>query len=741
MNFFSNCKNTNQSMKFIEKVDLQRLYEVCNENLLNYPSKNPNDSSEWYKMTKTDLQNYKNKIKKNVVEVEYKRKKEDIGGRLYSSGCIQHMIKPIRNYLLNGTLTDIDIVNCHPTIIKYLFDTYNIQDIFLNEYINDREETMKKYNILNKEEILCIINSENINIKQNDLLKIFHSNIYGDNGLLNKMEKKFKENKNDLIKKIYKYVNSKKKENIKGSVFSHILGYYEDIILDKIIKFMNNNDIEISVLMFDGLMVYNNEKLNEEFLRKLEKFIFDKTNINVKLVYKSTDTDWRPIIGDVEEEKEEEDIIEKGEKFSIEKSRDLLSEHWVVDKKGKVIGLDLSLNSNFIKYMNNYVCKFYEPVCFGFRQFPYEHFKLYKEKQLEICLSSHSLEQNSQNTLFASTKSSYLKSFDKMDFIVDYKNGDKKICESGYEVYNLYNRQPSSYVEDIEDKCKLFFTYLYEIISDSNQEFYEYLLNWLSIKFQYGKVGMAIVLMSYDFGTGKGTFAECIEYLVGDRYTFTDTCGQRIGRQFNSLESNKLVGFYEEMANNSGENIIKSEIMKQKITDKKDWVEFKGVEPYMTTNLCDYIFITNGQNPVKIIVGDRRYVANKLSNKMLGNKEYFVNVKNNVKDNVEGLRYFFENRKVNIFEMKPIMTEAYKRIIELNEDIRQSFINDRLEDIMEGYNYNISCKELFDKFCEYCYENNYNGTRNFKYFIDYVISRTNYKKEKDVHKKTFIVKK
>jgi hypothetical protein len=37
---------------------------------------------------------------------------------------------------------------------------------------------------------------------------------------------------------------------------------------------MNNNDIEIFVLMFDGLMVYNNEKLNEEFLRKLEKFIF-----------------------------------------------------------------------------------------------------------------------------------------------------------------------------------------------------------------------------------------------------------------------------------------------------------------------------------------------------------------------------------------------------------------------------------------------------------------------------------
>lgn len=91
--------------------------------------------------------------------------------------------------------------------------------------------------------------------------------------------------------------------------------------------------------------------------------------------------------------------------------------------------------------------------------------------------------------------------------------------------------------------------------------------------------------------------------------------------------------------------------------------------------------------------------------------------------------------------MKPIMTEAYKRIIELNEDIRQSFINDRLEDIMEGYNYNISCKELFDKFCESCYENNYNGTKNFKYFIDFVISRTNYKKEKDVHKKTFIVKK
>lgn len=728
-------------MKLIEKVNLKRLEEVCNKNLQNYPKKNPNDNNKWYKMTLTDLQNYKEKVRKGVVEVVYKRKNEEIGGRLYSSGCIQHMMKPIRNYLLNGTLTDIDIVNCHPTIIKYLFDTYNIEDEFINDYIENREASMKKYSLLNKEQVLYIINNEVISSKQNKFLKNFHSNIYGENGLLVKMEKRFKEDKNDLIKKIYKYVNKKKTENKKGSVFSHILCYYEDIILDKMIKYMEGNDIEISVLMFDGLMVVNNNKLTEDFLRNLEEFILDKTRISVKIVYKSTDTEWKPIIEDVENEDDEDIHIidDNGEKFSIEKSRQLLRKHWVRDKKDKVIGLDYNLNSDFIEYMNKFVCKFYEPICYGFRRFEKTEFKLYKEKQLEICLSSISGENNSKNTLLGITKNVYCKAYDKMDFIVDYKNGDMKSGD-GQEIYNTYKRPKSHCVEDIEEKCNLFFNFLYEIISDSSEEVYEFILNWISIKLQYGKVGMAIILKG-EMGIGKGTFGECLMNIIGEQYVFIDACGSRINRQFNSLESNKLIGIYEEMVNNSGDNVLKNEIMKHKITDKKSWVEFKGVEPYMTTNLCDYLFFSNGQNPMKIVVGDRRYVVNKVSNKMIGNKEYFILVNQNVKDNLEGLRYYFENRDVNICKMKPIRTDAYKRLMDLNEDIRQSFINDRLEEIMDAYECQISCRELFDKFKNYCIENNYTGSLNFKYFIDFIIDKTEYVKYKDCHKKTYIKKK
>ena len=60
------------------------------------------------------------------------------------------------------------------------------------------------------------------------------------------------------------------------------------------IDYIEDRDMTIRTLMYDGLMVDHHEDLTEDFLRGLEEFIENQTTISIKLKYKPTETDWTP---------------------------------------------------------------------------------------------------------------------------------------------------------------------------------------------------------------------------------------------------------------------------------------------------------------------------------------------------------------------------------------------------------------------------------------------------------------
>lgn len=730
-------------MKLIEKVNIEKLKKVCDKNLKNYPKKKPNQSSKWYNKSKTDLLNYLKKLDKNgIVEVLYSRKSEDIGGRLFSKGCIQHMPKEIRNYILDETLIDIDIKNCHPTIIHYLFKKYDIDDEFLSEYINDREKSLKKYGLLNKEELMYVFNNENISSKYHKDIKKFHKNIYSkDFGLLCKIENDYKKQKIPLYKNIKKYITNIKNRimNINGSIFNHILTYYEDIILHEMIKFLESHSVSISVLMFDGIMVRKNDIMNISFLREMEIFVFDKTRINISLDLKNTKPEWEPIIEELEEEddEEEENSTNKLEKFDFVKTRELVEEHWEWNEKGtKVIGVDINIDSKFMKYMNRYLCKFINPASYGFRLFENESYKMIKKQDLEFFLSNIVSGNRQYDTLYIYTKSPFIKIYDKCDFIIDYKNKDV-IPNSLYNIYNLYQRPPSLYVENIEEKCPLFFNFIYEIISNSNIDLNELLLNWISYAIQKGKTKLALILKGIK-RIGKGNFKQILINLIGVQYTFTDECGTRIGARFNGIEMGKLIVFYEEMTNN-GEYNLKNEVMKNKITDKETVIELKNIEPFTSNNECNYVFISNNQSPMKIDRNEERFQVIKVNPKMKGKKEYFERLQKEVEDNIFGLRYYFENRQVKYTDLKIIETKDQEDNVWLNEDIRLKYISEKLDKYMELNDYKSTCKDIYEDFNNFCIDNCEYKRTNYRYFIDFIIQNSKYQKIVDKHsKKTYI---
>ena len=60
-----------------------------------------------------------------------------------------------------------------------------------------------------------------------------------------------------------------------GSIVNHILCHYENKILQLLVQHIQQKDIEICALMFDGLMVYGDYYKDDSLLKELEEVIKD----------------------------------------------------------------------------------------------------------------------------------------------------------------------------------------------------------------------------------------------------------------------------------------------------------------------------------------------------------------------------------------------------------------------------------------------------------------------------------
>ena len=65
-----------------------------------------------------------------------------LGGRLYGGGSIQGVWKPYRGLLMRGITTDIDMVNAHPVILRYVCLLHNEPCPNLEYYINHRDDCL-----------------------------------------------------------------------------------------------------------------------------------------------------------------------------------------------------------------------------------------------------------------------------------------------------------------------------------------------------------------------------------------------------------------------------------------------------------------------------------------------------------------------------------------------------------------------------------------------------------------------
>lgn len=133
-----------------EKIDTISLEKLINSNLLKDTFRNPFIS---YPNEKTQLLKYKDLLENNRIKVVYNKSGNNPFGRSnpkHSLGLFS-IRREIRHTLAKKYYIDIDIDNCHPTILYQICRHNNIECKMLRDYVMNRQHYLniiqKHYNV------------------------------------------------------------------------------------------------------------------------------------------------------------------------------------------------------------------------------------------------------------------------------------------------------------------------------------------------------------------------------------------------------------------------------------------------------------------------------------------------------------------------------------------------------------------------------------------------------------------
>jgi len=271
------------------------------------------------------LKSYRKYMKDNKDKKIKYLQKVDNYGRYYAENSLslQNLWQPIRHTISHKIYEDIDMVNAHPVILETYCKLNSIKCPCLTNLIMNYEKLVKDLMFrleLAREDVKKIIirlmyqgsfigisldlkiNMEYIpkwlKELQNEFRSICLQNYLLHKDKLSEIFKSYKKHIGFSISHNEQNEEEKKEEdkdkgecteirkNIHGSFLSLIIADIENMLLLKLKEKLENKGLEIGVLVFDGLMVKKNEKINIELLNEIRDEIYTETKYKINLKIK-----------------------------------------------------------------------------------------------------------------------------------------------------------------------------------------------------------------------------------------------------------------------------------------------------------------------------------------------------------------------------------------------------------------------------------------------------------------------
>ena len=301
--------------KFNDRVII--LNEIVDKTKLEYIINNNDFNQEVNNIAKNYLQTLDN-LGRKKVSYKQKDKHKD---RYYAIGsCLTYLKKEIRNSIMPLNIKDLDMVNCHCQILKFLCDKENVKCNILTNYIQNREIILESFGNDRKEIKKMFLSILNGGFKKlyskdttvNDYLKLFEEEIFRIQNYFYLKDKRY-------FKKDY---------NFMGKSLSRIVLDVENQILQTMIDYLVSKKVEILTLEYDGLKIYSNKKTKHWSINDLEKVIFKTIGINMKLAFK--------------------DIVDSFPSYGIRVSVDNIINENIIENRKQVIHHDHALEQKNI---------------------------------------------------------------------------------------------------------------------------------------------------------------------------------------------------------------------------------------------------------------------------------------------------------------------------------------------------------------------------------------------------------
>ena len=248
------------------------------------------------------INNYYKDSKNGITKVSYIQSDNGLYGRHQAKNAIsgQGMLREARHTIFNEFYYDIDMVNCHPVIIRWLCRNLNM-DVekykCLDSYINDRNAIFDELIELNPSKDkdffkACFLSMNNGGHKafkdikrKSEFIKAYHKEIEDIRSTICDTFHEFK----SITQNKLKDANSGD-YNLYGKTMSHICNMVENqllMIMCEYFKKKLKKDFKHSILCFDGIMILKKSVIDPKKILKDLKNEFKNLDIDIDLSIKS----------------------------------------------------------------------------------------------------------------------------------------------------------------------------------------------------------------------------------------------------------------------------------------------------------------------------------------------------------------------------------------------------------------------------------------------------------------------
>tara|TARA_R110000803_G_scaffold11402_6_gene34102 strand:- start:2756 stop:4837 length:2082 start_codon:yes stop_codon:yes gene_type:complete len=589
------------------------------------------------------------------IKYSYTKNRND--GRMYGERSIQTCPREIRGFLCEGICNDLDIKNCHPICLLNVCNKHNIECPNLKEYCEKREDCLNR--IAEVDNITLVNAKKKILVATNWCYRLNSNSDFLKN--YDKEVKIIQKKLQDVTEYDYLKEFAKKEENFNGSFLNHILCVEENKLLQLIINFCEESQIEIHALMFDGIMIY--EDITEGFLRQAEDYITNNSDYKqVCLTNKKHDysfdmpDDYIPIVY----------INYDDIKVTFDKTHCKVGALFVSEQDDIV---DIYKKTDFITVNEELV---------------------YTDKKNKV--------KSFLDGWFLDTDKRKYSRFD-----VYPKEG---LCPKSS--YNLWVQFPVEAIKLLEDEeytdALEYFKNHILVLCNYEEVSYDFVIMWLAQMLQYPEHKSIELIFISKEGTGKGLLLTFLRTMLG-KLKILETCDPQndIFGTFNGLMKDSFLVVMNEANKSNFYNA--NDKKKGIITDPTININIKGI-PNFTTNSY-HRFITFSNNPAPLKPNKRRDMIIRCSDDKIGNEDYF-NEGFKYANDIKCSKYIYDwlmtqktSPKINDNDIPK--TDYHDEMELQHADPIEEFINDYLQGIKTKTT--IAASDLFALFKDYCNEN------------------------------------